>query len=216
MGSAARVAGFRHENARAARRRLRKEATIVREAFALERYAAGDTYQEIAAAMADKFGSCSVAHLSELIPRALARFASMLDEQTIEQARALYMLRLEGMVRAYTPVALGRPFDPTTMTEGVAPDVRAGDLLLKVLDRIAETTGARERPKRGDLTINVQLPTDPDSARKAVLEELRREADKLRTVEGRLVEVGTDLRQLTTGEGENDALPPPIEEDEAA
>lgn len=188
----------------------------MREAYALERYAAGDTYTEIAAAMADRFGSCSVSHLSELIPRALARFSDMLDEQTVNQARALYVLRLEQQVRAYTPTALGRPFDPATMSEPVPPDPRVGELLLKVIDRIAEATGGRERPKRSELTVNIQLPADPDSARKAILAELEKERDKIRTIEGHLASAGTGLNELTTGEHADDALPPPVIDEEAA
>lgn len=200
--------GERQENARAARRRLRKEAAIVREAFLLRCYASGDTMDQIAAKMELEFGSCSLPHLYEMLPRALARFADRLDAQTVEQARAAYVLRLETLLGAWMPRALGLPLDPAS-GEFLPPDARIGELVLKAMDRIAEVTGARERPKRGDINLNIQLPPDPDSARRAIMAELAKEAAKHEVIQGQLAAVGTGLDQLTGGE-DDDEMPPPI------
>lgn len=212
MGSATRMGGERRENAQAARRRLRKEAAIIREARLLQLYARGERMQEIARIMAEEFGACSVSHLYEVLPRALSRLADHLDQQTVDQARALYVARLEMMFGAFAPRALG--IDPDS-GQSVAPDPRLGELALKVADRIAEVTGARERPKRGDVTVNINLPDDPATARQRVVAELAAEAKKIRTVEGHLVAVGGDLLALTEHAEENDRMPAPFEEDAA-
>jgi hypothetical protein len=201
--------GVRLENAAAARRRLRKEAAIVREIFLLRCYASGDTMEQIAVKMELEFGSCSVAHLYEMLPRALARFAARLDEQTVAEARASYVLRLESLLGAWMPRALGLPLGDDGAN--VPPDARIGELVLKALDRIAEVTGARERPKRGDVHVNIQLPPDVDSARRAIMAELAKEAEKHYVVEGQLAAVGTGLDQLTGGgDAYDDEMPPPI------
>jgi hypothetical protein len=208
MGSALRAAGERKENAQAARRRLRKEAALVREEMLLRLFARGLTMGQIADEMADEYGSCSVSHLYEMLPRALARLAERLDEQTVGQARALYVMRLETMLSAWMPAALGGRLDDN----GVAlpPDARIAELALKAADRIAEVTGGRERPKRGDINVNITLPPDVDSARAAIMAELLKERSKHEAIEGQLATVGTDLGQLTGGTPEHDEMPPPI------
>jgi hypothetical protein len=205
-----RAAGDRKENAAASRRRLRKEAAIVREDFILERFAAGDRVDEIAAKVAGRYGSCSRSHLYEVIPRALARRAEALDQHSVEQARALYVERLEMLLSAHMPRALGVPFDPSTMTDAVAPDLRSAVFVLGVVERIAEATGGKERPVRGAVNVNVfNIPDDPERARERVLAELAKETEKLRVVEGHLVAVGSTLGTLTDGHDANDRLPPP-------
>ena len=210
MGSAARLAGERKEGAAAARRRLRREAAIIREDFILERYAAGDRVADIAAQVAQRYGSCSISHLYEVIPRALARRAAALEEHTVEQARALYVERLEMLLSAHMGRALGTPFDPSTMTDAVPADLRSAVFVLGVVERIAEATGGKERPARGGVNVNVfAIPDDPDRARERVLVELAKERDKIRVVEGHLVAVGSTLTALTEGDGTDDRLPPP-------
>lgn len=213
MGSVRRQEGERIENAKAARFRLRKDAAMMREAFFVRLYASGERMADIAEKMRAEFGSCSLAHLYEMRDRALARLAEQLDAQTREQARALYVYRMEMVAAALVPRALGTAFDPETMAESTQPDVRAAELLVRVWEKVAEATGGKERERRPAVNLNVfNLPDNPDQAREAILAGLAAEAQKLRTVEGHLVAAGSTLHALTEGEEPDDRMPSPVTE----
>lgn len=209
MASARRAAGEGHENAEKARARLRKDAAIERENVLLELYARGLTMREIQAEMAQRFKLVSLSNLYVMLPRALARRAEQLAQGTVDQARALYLERAELLWRAMAPRALGLVTDPDSGTS-LPADVRAGELALKILDRMAEVSGAKERPSRPDIQINIGVPDDPETARQRVLEQLRKEAIQVGVIEGQLASVGSTLHALTTGEEREDALPPPV------
>jgi hypothetical protein len=214
------MGGGGRENAKAARRRLRKDAAVVREDRLIELYARGETMTDIRDEMAREFGSCSLSHLYEMLPRALARRAEALSATTVEEARALYVARLELAARSWAPRAFGEAIDADTGVQ-LAPDPRIGDLWMKAVDRIAEVTGGRERPRRGEVHVNVfNLPEDPDGARARILAELMGEREKVLTVEGHLAGVGSSLHALTDREEPtDDRMPPPggaQEEEQAA
>lgn len=133
--------------------------------------------------------------------------------ETVEQARQLYVERLEAMVRSYWPWATGEAVDPETQLQIGRPDVRAGELLLKILDRGAAVSGALQAvPVESTTTNNVMIVEgqNSESLRSQILAQLAAAAGKQEVVQAELVNAGADYAALVAGEETDDrpGLPP--------
>jgi len=189
--------------ARSARIAARTEAAIIREDVALEMYASGAKITEIGAELASRFEvTAHQASVDRLIRRGLARRAAQ-EPEKVKVARQMLADRYNRMFEAHMPYALG---DAT----GV-PDVRSAELVLKVLDKIAEIYGVKVAPpvQESNTTININVPSGADQARTDILNALARERDKHLVVEGHLAAAGTGLLELTGGTAEDDTPGPP-------
>jgi hypothetical protein len=206
-----RMKGFT-EGAQQSRYRMRRDAAILREDFLLALYARGLTYDQIADRMRKEFGgSPSKSTVATILPRALARRAKLREEDTerLAIARQKYLLHLETMLGALMPRAIGGRDEDGEL---IIPDVRAGALLLQVLDRIAEIEGAKTRPEHETHNTNININVGGDGRERAVaaaLNALQAEADKQRTVEGHLAAVGTTAADLEARRDTGNQLPPP-------
>lgn len=191
-------------NARDARRKRRTDAAIVREDFALTLYASGFGWAEMTKSMRDEFGGSFVeATLRKIVYRGLARRAAEAPEE-VAVARQMVMERLERLFVAHMPLAVGA-------TTGV-PDVRSGELTLKLINTMAEVLGVkRVAPTQTEInnTVNIITPDNLDQARAVVLQGLATEREKFDIVEGHLSAVGTGLDELTAAHEETDTMAPP-------
>lgn len=185
------------ENARERRRRMRKDNAILRESQALELFAGGMAYDEIAAQM--KVASSTA---WELVKRGLTRRAET-EGATVAEARALYVGRLELMLGAWLPRALGKGLDADL--QPMPPNEPAAKVVLGILDRMADVLGIKA-PQKLDVDLHDSRP--PDAARLTVdiMDALRRTAEKERTIDGHLAEAGTNMEHATRG---NDRQAPP-------
>lgn len=191
------------ENARAARMRLRSEAAIVREDFALDRFAKGDTVAEIERKLGEEFGVKYQRRVPEMVKRALVRRAAAYAER-VEEARALYIEQTMKLVHAWMPRALGEALDGDGRR--IPADPKAAELAFKFISAIAEVAGAKAPKKAGDVNItNVVLPADdPDNVREKVLATIEREREKFQVIEGSFTG-GIDAATA----GDPDSPPPP-------
>jgi hypothetical protein len=197
------LVGRQFGTARHARQVRRTEAAVIREDFALRMFASGETVADIAAALSRTFNiSAHQGSVYRLIRRGLAHKAAQQPEY-VANARQMLLDRYDRMFEAHMPLAVGT-------TTGV-PDVRSADLVLKVLDKIAEICGVKVAPPvvEQHTTFNITVPGEADRARADILSALARERDKHEVVEGHLAAAGTGLRELTGGVVENDRLGPP-------
>jgi hypothetical protein len=196
--------GKQFGGARNARQMQRTEAAIVREDKALELYATGLSGPEICRQMAELYGmSAHQATVDRIIRRGLARRAAN-EPEKVKVARQMLMDRYDAIFQAHMPEALGRGVNPV-------PDVRAAELVLKVLDKMGEILGVRTAPPVAEThnTFNINVPSEATQARDAILIALARERDKHAIVEGHLAAAGTGLRELTDHSDENDTIGPP-------
>lgn len=182
------------ENARERRRRMRKEAAIVREGDALQHIAGGLTYAEIAAEL-----HVAVSTAYRLVHRGLERRAAT-EGPAVEVARALYLARIELLFGAWMPRAIGKGLDANLQPTPPNPD--AAKIVLGLLDRYADVTGVRA-PVQLDLG---DAEMTPAAAILAVMESLDRVVDKQRVIAGELATAGTDLHRAAHGD---DKVPPP-------
>jgi hypothetical protein len=180
------------ENAQSARARLRKDAAIERERFALRLYASGVKMKDIGHALKMEFG-VGVNTVFELIPRALKRAAAEHTEAA-EEARVVWLAGKHALLEAHMPAALG--------SDGVSPpDVKAAEFCNKVIDQIGVAMGAIEKPKTPDQHLHLHMPADPEAARKSTIDRLlelaARDREKLVSVDSHLGAADTSLEVLT-------------------
>lgn len=191
-------------NARMARLKRRTQAAIVREQLAIKRFAAGVRVDEIASEMRAEFGGRFNPDTTRaIIRRGLARLAQ--NTEDADQARVLITEGYRQILAAHMPYATG--------ALGDGPSVRSAEIAMKALDKIGEVSGVRRVPdlNQGGVSVQVNInePGGIDAARNQILDGLRREAEKLRLVDGALASVGTSQRELTSGEPEDDSMGPP-------
>lgn len=141
--------------------------------------------------------------------RAIERRAAE-EGPTVEKATDLYLGRLELLVGAWMPLALGR-YRPEEGADPLPPDARAAEILLKVLDRIAHASGKgiAPNPKHGDVNIFLGSSEQRDTAIGQILEGLSGVAAKMYDVEGELAGANTTLDQLTGRAALDDRPAPP-------
>lgn len=186
------------ENARQKRRRMRRDAAIIREGDALVLFAGGKTYKEIAA---DLKVALSTAY--ELVKRGLARRAEM-QGPAVEEARALFLLYIEQLLSAWMPRAMGKGLDADLRP--IPPSEGAAKVVIQLLDRFADVNPGL----RAALNINLEgdVPLTSLELVASIQAGLQRIADKERVVEGELAAAGTDLGRATGGD--NRTAPPEI------
>jgi len=187
------------ENARERRRRTRAKNAVLRESEALALFAGGDSYEEIAAKM-----KVSRSTAWECVRRGLARRAET-EADTVKEARALYVARLELMLGAWLPRALGKGLDADL--QPMPPNEPAAKVVLATLDRYADVMGIKA-PTKLDVDLHDSRPQDADALTSSILDVLRRTADKERVIEGHLAEAGTTLDRA--GGGDDRQAPPVI------
>ena len=185
------------ENARERRRRMRAQAAVYREGEALRLFVEGLTYDEIAVEL--RVASSTA---WDLVKRGLERRAAE-EGPIVEQARALYVERLERLYQAWAPRAFGKGLDAELRPR--EPNEGAAKIVLGCLDRFADVM--RVIPKSVEVNLTGDRPQTPDDLIAGVLGALARTAEKDRTIEGHLADAGTNLDQATGGN--NRKAPPP-------
>lgn len=199
------------ETAESRRRRVRAEATFMREQLAIELYAKGSTVTQIEEAMFAAFGVRLHGNILALVRRAVYRRAQE-NKADVELAKQMMLEHFRPLIETYMPRALGELDDPDSPGQKLPPDTRAAELVLKVLDKVGQVTGAMAPPRAGDVNLHLQLgqaPPDADTARRQAAEAIAREAAKLREIEGQLV--GTPAVEGSDAEAVD--APPPYEFD---
>lgn len=186
------------ENARERRRRMRAENAVLRESEALGLFAGGMSYDEIAAQM-----RVSRSTAWECVRRGLARRAET-EGDTVKEARALYVARLELLLSAWLPRALGKGIDADL--QPMPPNEPAAKVVLATLDRYADVMGIKA-PTLLDLNVHDKRPDDAEALTASILAVLQRTAAKELVIEGHLAEAGTDLARATNGD---DRQAPPV------
>lgn len=192
------------------RLKRREDARIVREDHALKLYASGLTFSEITLQLADTFGTSrtSSSNTMEMVRRALRRHT--VGPEDVDNARARMLASLDVLLEAWMPRALGQALDPTTL-QVVPPNDKAATVVLGILDRYAQVTGAVKPPERStNIQVNVTVPDDAESKRAGVMEQLRRESAKLHVIDGELANAGTSLEANRHGGISNELMPPPV------
>jgi hypothetical protein len=193
------------------KRRLNLRARQHRESDALQLFAQGLANAEIARRM-----GCHPDTIPRMVTRALANRAAT-EGPTVEEARALYLTRMDQLVAAWTPLALGSlrmdDWDMSELTEDQRavyrrPSKDAAEVLLKVLDRIAAVSGV-QNVKPVQPGGNTDSEQHPDSLRAEILATLLAVRDKQRAVEGALA--GTTVAiEGTVVETDDKPAPPPV------
>jgi hypothetical protein len=182
------------------RSRERVTAAEERERIAMRMWLEGRTQAEIGKAI-DRHQ----ASVSRIIQTGMARRAAE-DAPTVEAARALYLDRLHALFGAWWPLATGAYFaeegDPP-----LPPDPKAGELVLKIMDRIAMASGKVIAPE-GRNENNLHLHVHTDGAREQILGNLATMAAKMHQVDGELADVGTSV-DLLSGKTIIDSKPAP-------
>lgn len=194
------------------RLRLREEGRRVRDDFALRLFASGLTHPEIAVELASEFGTspASVSNTHLMVQRALQRHA--VESQDVELARSRALVTLERLLEAWAPLAVGQGLD--SQLQPRLPSDKAAEILLKTLDRWTALTGAvRPADNRTQINLSVTVPVDAASKRLRAMEELQREAEKLRTIEGELAAAGTSMDVHSRADQHSTLLPPPTPEE---
>lgn len=187
-----------------------------RELTAFQLYVTGTEHREIAQRMGILPGSPWHAReyqVRELIRKALERRAVEAGP-TVAAARALYVERLEKLVNAYLPRAVGAIIDPVTGLPST-PDLRAAEFVLKTLRDKAAVEGVGA-PKEVNVNVRVEQPDDRRAAERKILADLMSLRIKHEVIEGELAEQGTGLDLIAGGvHEEHRPGPPPQLEDVA-
>lgn len=201
--------GHRHHT----RGYLRTFAILERERRALDLYVEGDTYAEIAR----KLGVAPQT-ASKYIERALQSRAAA-EGPTVEAAKVLYRDRLELLLRAWMPRAIGpyqpadwdmSELDPAQRAKYAQPDPKAAEYVLAVIDRLARLDGATTAKQVNvDVTVH-NLP--PQDLQARVLSDLAALAAKHRVIDGQLAGAGTSIGALAGADVEDKPAPPPTRE----
>jgi hypothetical protein len=171
-------------------RRTRPEAVADRERLALLEYLGGATYE----AVAERVGYANRSSARKAVQRALVARAAVLEED-IRVARVLHVARLERLLSTWMPRALG--------SDEQAPCHRAGEMVLKLMDRLAIAHGVSvTEPVKVDLKATVTRPVDTEAARAAVLAGLEAVREKQRLIDA-------TMRAVETLSGAEVDKPPP-------
>ena len=193
------------ENAAAVRRRRRQEAAIAREELAIEMCAQGATSRQISEALFERYGVRLQSAIPELIRRGLYRRVKA-NTDNVEIAKAMLREYYTQLLQKWMPLALGGVVDPET---GIAsrPDPRAADIAMRLLRDWGTVEGALAPARSGDINLNILngVQLSDHEARERALDSLRAEADKQRTIEGRLAD--TPARPAAAEDGRT---PPPV------
>lgn len=192
------------------RLKRREDARVVREDHALKLYASGLTFADITNELADTFGTSrsSTSNTIEMVRRALRRHA--VGPEDVDLARSRMLSSLDVLLEAWMPRAIGQAIDPATGLL-LPPSDKAANIVLGTLDRYAQVTGAVKPPERStNITVINAVPTDADSKRTSAMDELRREAAKLVTIDGELANAGTSLDANRHGGITNELMPAPV------
>lgn len=196
--------------ARLERLKNRAEAREVREDHALKLYASGLTLAEITLQLADTFGTSrtSASNTGEMVRRALRRHT--VGPEDVDMARSRMLASLDVLLEAWMPRAIGQALDPNNLTP-IPPSDKAAAVVLGILDRYAQVTGAVKPPERNtNITVINGIPDDAQSKRASAMDELRREAAKLITIDGHLADAGTSLEATRNGGTTHELMPSPV------
>lgn len=196
----------------------RQHAAMERESRALSLLVAGKSNGQIAADI-----GVALSSVPAILRRGLERRAAE-EGPTVEEARVLYLARLYRLLDAWMPLATGtfRADPDDDVTPPALPDVRAGELALKLITQIAsvESKQLGEAVREGDridVYHHVEQGQDLVGAIMAQLAETRQHGQ---IVDGQLADADTSLAERT-GLVEIDSAPaapadwqPPGEEDD--
>lgn len=183
----------------------------MREELAIEMCAQGSTNAAISAELFRRFGVKLASDIPALIRRGLYRRVQA-NKLNVEIAREMLLSQYRTLLEVYLPRALGTIADPNDPDQRLPPDPRAAELALKVLDKVGVATGAIAPPKAGDINlqiINGAAPPDADTARRVALEQLDRDRQKLREIDGQLAD--TPAGEHGTEDIEDGKTPPPFD-----
>jgi len=145
-----------------------------RERRALDLMVAGATYKQIATVLGLRGAGSAV----QLCQRALAKRAVEFSATTLAQARALYVDRLESLYRRWLPMALG------SVAQGVPPDPKAAEIVLKVMEREARVLGLDAPVQVEEHTTVVIASEELSVRRQRVLEGLAEVEARRTAIEG--------------------------------
>ena len=202
---------------RRGRRFIRDHGTIAREMVALEMLVKGASQAEIARELGMSPGG-----VSGLVKRALEYRAEGLAGVT-EQARTLLLLRYETLLKRLWGLATGDYVDPVTGISDNPPSLQAVDRVLKILEAIADITGAAKpapvpppgQVNIGGVHVHTAQPAERDELTAGILLGLAQTRAKAATIEGHLADARTSMAELT-GDDTDDRPGPPPRKGEAA
>jgi hypothetical protein len=189
-----------------ARRRIRIEASVERERVALEMFLRGQRYSEIAEKITVHHAS-----VGAIIRRALERRASE-EQPTVAAARELYLMRANELLRAWWPLAVGTYVTDDETGATAAPDPRAADIVMKLIDKIGAVMGQGVVQQAGNLgQIDLVHRIDDSQVntfRQQIMSSLAAIAQKNHVIDAEFDDVGTTL-QGAAGRPEIDTKPAP-------
>lgn len=149
-------------------KRRRSASITEREHRALELVAAGAGVQQVATVLNVSKGA---AH--NLIDKALAKRALEINATTLDEARAVYVTRLEMLLRRWLPQAISPSLDD-----------KAAQITLSILDRYARLYPF-EAPQRVEVEGEVRVTHDEVAARRAaILDDLAEVHRRRVTIDG--------------------------------
>jgi hypothetical protein len=186
----------------------RRMLAAARDLRTLELFVAGTPTRDIQAAL----GWGHPSSVTYAIRRALARRVEETRE-TVEEAKALYLTRLERLLESWMPLATGT-FTLDEEEPPARPDPRAADIVLRILTQIAEVEHTTVRvPAVAVPTVSVHNhvysgQTDPAELQSKIMGTIEAMRNKMRVVDGTFTEVGTTLAEVTGRDEPGDAPPP--------
>lgn len=202
------AAGKIVESSDAVRRRRRQEASIAREELAIELFAQGKTSAQISETLFERFGVRLESDIPGLVRRGLYRRVEN-GSANHEAARELFVQQYRELIEVYMPRALGHLDDPETGLK-TPPDLRAADLVLKVLDKLGVVLGVVAPTRSGDINLNIlNVPGDADVARAKILDSLQRDMAKQKQIEGALAGTPATLTEHPDAQ-DGKILPPTL------
>lgn len=159
--------------------KLNSRSINERERRALELLVAGATCEQIGVVLGIKRAGAV-----QLVQRALAKRALEFNSaQTYEQARVLYVDRLEKLYARWLPVALGN------VTNGVPPDPRGAEIVLKIMEREARVLGLETSPVVEVHTTVDMTVQEADERRMRILHHLAEvEERRAQVLDGEVVD----------------------------
>jgi hypothetical protein len=178
------AAGLPVENAEAARRRRRAEASIMREELAIEMWAAGKTSKQISEELFRRYNVKLSSGIPELVRRGLYRRVED-GAQNVELAKERFRELYARMLRRWLPLAAPEDDNDT-------PDPKAADVALRVMRDWAVMEGAMAPPRSGDINLAILNGVQMEDAemRAQVLNSLAAEKAKqqlVKTIEGETI-----------------------------
>lgn len=193
-----------------ARQLARRAGVVERERVALEMYVKGRRNSEIAERL-----DVHPASVSHILHRALERRAAE-EGPTVEEARELYLLRAEELLRAWWPLATGTYLADEETGESLPPDPKAADIALKLIDKIAavQVRGIGADPEKlGQIDLVHKIELQPDKLREQIMRSLDAAAAKSEAVDAEFIEVGASFEQAAGREAlDTKPAPPPTRE----